>query len=177
MKELVKKLVVLELQEKGIDKQIYGRLSSAEKDMVVEKNGKYHVKAEERKKVTVVFTGGVFDIIHIGHVYTLNEAKRYGDVLVVGIARDEHIRKKNREPIHTQEYRRELVEALKSVDVAISGFHNPEEMIELVKPDVIVYGYDQPEFLKPDGVRIVKLEQRVDETKFKTRKILDSLGV
>jgi len=50
-------------------------------------------------------------------------------------------------------------------------------MIELVKPDVIVYGYDQKETIKPEGVEIVKLSKAIDDSKFKTGKILDELGI
>jgi len=50
-------------------------------------------------------------------------------------------------------------------------------MIKYVKPDTIVYGYDQKEVMKPKGVRIVKLERRIDDSKFKTGKILEGLGI
>ena len=70
-----------------------------------------------------------------------------------------------------------MVEFLKPVDIALVGFENPEEMLELVKPDVIVYGYDQPVFIEPEGVKIVKLEEHLEEGKFKTHKIIKNLGI
>jgi hypothetical protein len=50
-------------------------------------------------------------------------------------------------------------------------------MLEIVKPDVIVYGYDQKEFLNPKGVEVVKLSKKIDDSKFKTGKIIDELGL
>ena len=131
-----------------------------------------------KKGLKIVMTGGVFDILHAGHVYTLNEAKKHGDFLVVVIARDRQLRKrKQREPVHSEEYRKMMVEFLKPVDIAVVGFDDPAEMLELVKPDVIVYGYDQEPFLKPKGVRIVRLEKHIEEGKFKTNRIIKELGI
>jgi rfaE bifunctional protein nucleotidyltransferase chain/domain len=131
----------------------------------------------ERAKIKVVMTGGVFDILHMGHLLTLTEAKKHGDFLVVVVAKDEHISKKGRKPIHSQEYRAKMVEALKPVDAAVLGEDDPKKLVELIKPDVIVYGYDQGEFLKPEGVKIVKLAEHIEPEKFKTNKIIKELGI
>lgn len=131
----------------------------------------------ERAKIKVVMTGGVFDILHMGHLLTLTEAKKHGDFLVVVVAKDEHISKKGRKPIHSQEYRARMVEALKPVDAAVLGEDDPKKLVELIKPDVIVYGYDQGEFLKPEGVKIVKLAEHIEPEKFKTNKIIKELGL
>jgi cytidyltransferase-like protein len=132
---------------------------------------------QERAKIRVVLTGGVFDILHLGHLYTLTEAKKYGDFLVVVVARDEHISKKGRKPIHSQEYRAKMVEALKPVDGVVIGQDDPMKIVELIKPDVIVYGYDQEEFLKPEGVKIIKLKKPLEPEKLKTNKIIKELGL
>jgi len=129
-----------------------------------------------KKKKKVVLTGGVFDILHIGHLYTLEQAKKYGDFLVVVVGSDEHIIKKGRKPIHSQEYRARMVAALKPVDAAVLGGKDPSKIVEKIRPDVIVYGYDQKPFLKPKGVKIVKLKKRVEEKRFKTNKIIKRLG-
>jgi cytidyltransferase-like protein len=177
MKEEAKKLYVMQLRYGGIPDDIFHFLPEAEKRMLVEKGGLFFLRGEERKRLKVVLTGGVYDILHIGHLLTLTEARKHGDVLVVAIAKDDHIRKKGREPVHGQEYRKMMVEALKPVDVALSGFDEPKRMLEAVGPDVIVYGYDQKEFLRPDGVEIVKLERKIDDSKFKSGKILEELGL
>jgi len=131
----------------------------------------------ERAKLKVVMTGGVFDILHIGHLLTLTEAKKHGDFLVVVVARDEHISKKGRQPIHSQEYRAKMVEALKPVDAVVLGEEDPKILVEKIKPDVIVYGYDQREFLKPEGVEVIRLKEHIEPEKFKTNKIIKELGL
>ncbi len=132
---------------------------------------------QERSKIKIVMTGGVFDIIHIGHIYTLTEAKKHGNFLVVVVARDELITKKGRKPIHPQEYRAKMVEALKPVDAVILGEKDPLKLVELIKPDVIVYGYDQPIFMKPEGIKLVKLEKALNENDMKTTKIIEKFGL
>ncbi len=176
MKEAAK-LFVMQLQYGGIPEGIYHYLQEHEKRMLIEKDGRFFLSDAERKRIKVVLTGGVFDVLHIGHIVTLTEAKKHGDVLIVAIARNEHIRKKGREPIHDVEYRKIMVECLKPVDMAIEGFEDQKRMLALVKPDVIVYGYDQKDSVRPAGVEIVKLERRIDDSKFKTGKILEQLGL
>jgi cytidyltransferase-like protein len=171
-----KKLLVLQIQYGGIPEDIFHFLSESEKKMLIEKKGRFFLNDAERKRLKVVLTGGVFDVLHIGHVMTLNEARKHGDVLVVAVAKDEHIMKKGRKPVHPQEYRRIMVESLRMVDASVSGFDDAKKMVAYVQPDVIVYGYDQKEFIRPKGVEIVKLEERIDDKRFKTSNILESLG-
>ena len=91
-----------------------------------------------------VMASGVFDLIHIGHLYYLLEAKKYGENLVVVVACDETVRKKKHEPIMPAEERRKVVEALKPVDEAIVGYENDFlKIVEDIKPDIIALGYDQ----------------------------------
>ncbi len=177
MKELAKKLYLMQLSYGGIPEDIFHFLPDGEKSLLIEKGGRFYLKDEARGRIKVVLTGGVYDILHIGHLATLSEARKEGDVLVVAIARDEHIRRKGREPVHPIEYRKMMVEALKPVDIAVSGFDDPARMVASVAPDVIVYGYDQKEFIRPEGVRIVKLEKRIDASRFKSGKILSDLGL
>ena len=97
----------------------------------------------EKKKI--VLAGGVFDIIHPGHIHTLNAAKALGDVLVVAIATDKTAQKmKKRPPLHNQELRRELVSYLSMVDRAVIGHEDDIfETVKGIKPNIIVLGYDQ----------------------------------
>jgi cytidyltransferase-like protein len=177
MKETVKKLYLMELRYGGIPEDIYHFLPESERKLLVEEKGVFILKPEERKKIKVVLTGGVFDILHIGHIVTLEEARKLGDVLVVAVARDDMIRKKKREPIHSQDYRKIMVSALRSVDLALSGFEDAQKMFKYVSPDVIAYGYDQKDFIRPEGVQIVRLDKKIDDGKFKTGKILEVLGL
>ena len=102
----------------------------------------------------VVLASGVFDLLHLGHVRFLEEAKKTGGKnaeLVVIIARDSTVEKtKGRKPIMSENQRRALVESLKVVDEAVLGYENFDlgEVIEHVKPDVIALGYDQVEMEK-----------------------------
>lgn len=98
-----------------------------------------------RDALKVVFAGGVFDIIHPGHIHTLKAAKALGDILVVVIARNVTAEKsKGKTPIHDEKLRQELVSSLKFVDLAILG-HKGDifKTVELVKPNIIALGYDQ----------------------------------
>lgn len=98
-----------------------------------------------RGAIRVVLTGGVFDIIHPGHIHTLRSAKNLGDVLVVVIARDSTVaRLKGKKPLHDEGKRRELVASLRFVDLAIIGHESDIfKTVELIKPDIIALGYDQ----------------------------------
>ncbi len=104
------------------------------------------IKHEKRK---VVLASGVFDLLHLGHVKFLEEAKKAGGEnaeLIVIIARDSTVQKtKGRKPVMPENQRRTLVESLKVVDEAVLGFENFDlaEVINRIKPDVIALGYDQ----------------------------------
>ena len=93
----------------------------------------------------IVLAGGVFDIIHPGHIHTLNAAKLLGDVLIVAIATDNiAIRMKKRRPLHNQRQRQELVDSLMMVDLAVIGQEDDIfKTVSLVRPQIIALGYDQ----------------------------------
>jgi len=103
------------------------------------------LSASGRKAITVVMTGGAFDIIHPGHIETLEQARALGDTLIVSVARDSTFeRNKKRSPQHNEVLRRDLVAAVKPVDCAILGSETDIfETVELLKPDIIALGYDQ----------------------------------
>ncbi len=92
-----------------------------------------------------VMCAGTFDVIHPGHLYYLSEAKKYGDKLIVVVARDTTSQDfKKKKPIHNEKERLESVRMLKIVDEAILGKEgNIFNIIEEIKPDVICLGYDQ----------------------------------
>ena len=98
-----------------------------------------------RSSIRVVLAGGVFDIIHPGHIHTLRAAKALGNVLIVVVATDQTAQKmKNRIPLHNMELRRDLVNSLVMVDYAIIGYEGDIfKTVELVRPDIIALGYDQ----------------------------------
>jgi FAD synthetase len=105
--------------------------------------------ANKPRKKKVVLASGIFDLLHLGHVKFLEDAKKAGGEnakLVVIVARDSTVEKtKGRKPIISEDQRRTLVESLKVVDEAVLGYEKLDigEFIEKVKPDVIALGYDQ----------------------------------
>jgi FAD synthetase len=107
--------------------------------------------ASEHKKKTIVLASGVFDLLHLGHVKFLEEAKKFGGKnaeLIVIIARDSTVEEtKGRKPIMPENQRRALVESLKVVDEAVLGFEKFDigDVIMRIKPDIIALGYDQEE--------------------------------
>lgn len=135
------------------------------------------------KRKTRVVATGVFDLLHIGHLRFLEEAKRLGDELIVVVSCDSVVAKEKRMPINSQESRRKLVEALVSVDKAIIAQDLVDKFKILVqlKPDILVLGHDQS--YDPDEVekelkargcktRVVRLEKYSNQS---TSKIIGKI--
>jgi len=118
-----------------------------------------------RTSLRVIFTGGVLDIIHPGHIHTLNAAKALGDVLVVVVATDTTTQKmKKRKPLHSQEQRRDLVNSLSMVDLCVIGHEGDIfKTVNQIKPEIIALGYDQlhQEKFITDGCRKLNLNTKV----------------
>jgi FAD synthetase len=145
-----------------------------------------------KKKRTVIVASGVFDLLHLGHVRFLEEAKRVGgnnSELIVIVARDSTVEKrKGIKPIMHEDQRRALVESLKVVDEAILGYENfsMDQVISKIKPDVIAMGYDQKDMTKAVeeaiarkrlGIRVVRIgkfaENELDSSSEIKRKIIE----
>ena len=91
-----------------------------------------------------VMATGTFDLLHMGHIYYLGEAKKLGDTLTVVVARDSTVRKLKHEPINPEEIRLDLIKELKMVDEAYLGYEDDMyAIVEEIKPDIIALGYDQ----------------------------------
>ncbi|MBI4475597.1 MAG: D-glycero-beta-D-manno-heptose 1-phosphate adenylyltransferase [Acidobacteria bacterium] len=96
---------------------------------------------------TIVFTNGVFDLLHLGHVRYLQEARRQGDALIVGVNSDRSARgnKGIDRPVVPAAERAELIAALEAVDAAvIFDEDTPQEMVAALEPDILVKGADWP---------------------------------
>ena len=93
----------------------------------------------------IVFTNGVFDLLHPGHVRYLQQARRLGDALIVGLNADDSVRrnKGSGRPITPEQERAEILAALDCVD-AVVIFHEdtPADIVRLVQPDILVKGAD-----------------------------------
>jgi D-glycero-beta-D-manno-heptose 1-phosphate adenylyltransferase len=102
------------------------------------------LRAEKKK---VVFTNGVFDILHSGHVDYLTKSKALGDILLVGINSDNSVKKikGNKRPILSEQERAFIIVNLKPVDyVTLFDEDTPQKLIEDIVPDVLIKGADWP---------------------------------
>ena len=103
------------------------------------------VAAARREGKRIVFTNGCFDILHLGHIDLLRRAKKFGDVLIVGMNSDESVgRLKGPDrPVHTEGDRAQILGELESVDVVVVfADDTPVSLIEQIRPDVLVKGAD-----------------------------------
>jgi len=146
---------------------------------VPESPNHYQITTGGKNNLKIVITGGVFDIVHLGHLETLKEAKSHGDILIVVVAADETVESnKGRLPINSQAKRIELLSHLDVVDIAEKGSANPKKFLDIVikyHPDTIVLGYDQSftevklsKLLQDKGlnnIEIIKLEANVPNEK------------
>jgi rfaE bifunctional protein nucleotidyltransferase chain/domain len=122
------------------------------------------LRAEKKK---IVFTNGVFDIIHRGHIEYLKEAKSMGDVLIVGLNSDSSVKliKGDDRPINKQNDRAYILVNLKPVDcVVIFKEDNPFNLIKMIVPEILVKGGDwKPEniigadIVKKNGGKVISL--------------------
>lgn len=111
-----------------------------------------------RSQFKVVFTGGTYDLLHSGHLFTLQEAKGFGDVLVVIIARDSTVSARKRVPFQNEKERLKLMQNIRVVDLALLGDeHDHLKTVEIVAPDIIALGADQ---MYDDDVLLRKIHQR-----------------
>jgi D-beta-D-heptose 7-phosphate kinase/D-beta-D-heptose 1-phosphate adenosyltransferase len=103
--------------------------------------------ARRAEGARIVFTNGCFDLLHVGHVRYLRQAKRMGDLLLVGINSDASTRrlKGPSRPVQPERDRAEILAALECVDYVVSFDQDtPLALIERLKPDVLVKGADWP---------------------------------
>jgi len=156
--EIVKKKNLLS------EEYIISRIENLVKNGLVEKDKKTLTELG-RTSLRIVLAGGVFDIIHPGHLHTLNSAKSLGDVLVVVVATDSTAETmKKRTPLHNQEQRRNLVNSLSMVDIGIIGHEGDIfKTVEKIRPEIIALGYDQVHQEKyiTDGCRKLNLDVKV----------------
>ena len=122
----------------------------------------------KKKKKRVVLASGTFDLLHLGHVRFLEEAKKAGGKdaeLVVIVARDSTVKaRKGKKPVMPEDQRRALVESLKVVDEAILGLEDfsIDKVIEKIKPDLIAVGHDQ------DGIER-EVQKAIEKEKFSVK--------
>ena len=146
---------------------------------------RYSLTGVGRSKIKVVLAGGVYDVLHLGHLAALSEARTLGDVLIAVVATDITVEMlKSRKPIFPQEDRRKLVEGLKPVDKAILGYEDVgmgyEEVLMEVMPDVVAFGYDQENLERSVREIITRHKLRIEMiklSKYDNEKYLNSTSV
>jgi cytidyltransferase-like protein len=153
--------------------------------LVTRRGSRIHLTDGGRHSIKVVMTGGVFDLIHTGHIATLEGAKRLGDMLVVVVARDISVqRTKGRSPLNDEAARLRVVQSLKPVDAARLGDkRDMYVVVQSIGPDIIAIGYDQKHEvrrivreLKRRGLRAQVMRLRVRVPGAKTSNILSQIG-
>jgi D-glycero-beta-D-manno-heptose 1-phosphate adenylyltransferase len=105
------------------------------------------VEQQRDRGLRIVFTNGVYDLLHPGHVRYLQEARKLGDMLIVGLNADESVRRNKGpdRPITPEHERAEVLGALACVDaVVVFGEDTPASIIRTIQPDVLVKGADWP---------------------------------
>ena len=144
----------------------------------------YSITQGGKNNLKVVLTGGVFDIIHLGHVTTLKTSKKGADVLVVVVASDKMVESsKGRPPLNNQANRMSLLGELMIVDIVAKGDPDSTKFLDSVReyePDTIVLGYDQTsteemlmKYLENSNIRnieIKKLKSHVPNEKSSLKK-------
>jgi len=122
-------------------------------------------------KRRIVLASGNFDLLHLGHVRYLEEAKRAGGEnaeLIVIVARDSTVEKmKGKKPVMSEDQRRSLVEALKVVDEAILGYEELDinKVLEKIRPDIIAVGHDQEGMEKAVRKAVAEKELKIQIVK------------
>ncbi|MEF8879152.1 MAG: adenylyltransferase/cytidyltransferase family protein [Candidatus Thermoplasmatota archaeon] len=119
--------------------------------------------------VKKVMASGTFDLLHMGHIYYLKEAKKLGDELIVVVATDSTVRKLKHEPVNSEHTRLNLIKELEVVDKAYLGHEDDMyEIVNEIKPDVIALGYDQ--IHKEEEIRTNLQKRDIDAEVFRLPK-------
>ena len=127
------------------------------------------IRYYKKLKKSIVFTNGCFDIIHSGHLYLLNEAKKLGNILIVGINDDSSIKKikGHTRPVNKLQDRINMLSNLKSVDLVIPFKETtPLKLIKTIAPDVLVKGGDYKKKEVSGGTFVEKKGGKVIMIKF-----------
>ena len=132
----------LDIEKKEFNRIIDNLIS---KQLVRKIKSNYILTEKGRKNIKIVLTGGVYDIIHPGHIHTLKNSKQEGDLLIVSIARDNRVIKiKGRKPINNERRRTILVSSIRYVDFTLLGSKGDIfGIVKKIKPNIITIGYDQ----------------------------------
>ena len=136
-------------------------------------------------KKSIVLVGGCFDLLHYGHHTFLQHAKAQGDILIVALESDKHIKnKKKYQPVHTQQERAEILAALSYIDAIILLSYIPndseyQKLVEHIHPSIIAISEGDPHKDKKQ-MQAARIGAKLKEVvrlipRFSTRAIIESL--
>ena len=148
---------------------------------------KYIVEDLKSKNKKIVFTNGCFDMLHVGHLFSFKEARKYGDILIVAVNSDASVKenKGDLRPIIPQNDRIEMLSALECIDyLLLMDDKNPINIIKTLKPDISVKGEDWKDKLVPEKpiiesyggeIKFIKLNPDHSTTKI-IDKVIEAYG-
>ena len=154
---------VVSLDEVSVYREKIAKQKSGKKIIIKDELERFLLSNTQK----IVFTNGCFDILHAGHVKYLEEAKSFGDILIVGVNSDASVRRLKGEsrPINSEEDRVLVLAGLESVDfVIVFDEDTPYALIKLIKPDVLVKGgdYNGKEVVGSDIAKVTRLVQFIE---------------
>ena len=115
------------------------------------------IKLEKKKNKKIIHCHGVFDLIHVGHIKHLQEAKKIGDFLVVSVTSDKYVNKGLGRPIFKESLRAEVLSSIECIDAVYINHHTTsEKLISLIKPDIYFKGPDYIDKQKDKTKNILK---------------------
>ncbi len=128
-----------------------------------------------------VMVFGTFDIFHPGHLSFLRQAKKFGEQLIVVVARDKNVLKiKGRQPVNSESSRLNQLKVVNIIDkVFLGNLENPYKIIDEIKPEVICLGYDQEVYTEELAKRFSKIKiyrlKAFKEDKYKSSKLTSKM--
>ena len=132
----------------------------------IEKLSKKIREIRKKRKITVGLSHGVFDLVHLGHIFHFNEAKKKVDILIVSITSDKYVFKGPRRPFFSQEQRMEVISNLESVDyVILSDSQSSLNIINSLKPNIYFKGPDYKDNSKDFTKKIIEENDSVKKNK------------
>ncbi len=136
------------------------------------------VKKLKSENKIIVFTNGVFDILHVGHIKLLKNAKSFGDFLILALNSDSSVKriKGNQRPIFSLNERIEILSAICYVDIIVSFDEDtPYNLIKFLKPDILVKGgdYREEEVVGREFVKEIKIIPYIEG--FSTTRIIEKI--
>lgn len=132
----------------------------------------------KKQNKTIVATNGCFDILHVGHLHLLNQAKSFGDILVVGVNSDRSVSKLkgSQRPVVNESERAQIIASLKAVDfVTIFDEETAVTLLEIIKPDIYIKGGDYNLDNLPEAMPVTANGGKVEFVPLTPRKSTTSL--